>query len=439
MTHWTEDYIHTLSIDPKTLRDGEKQAQPGKWTGSGTNDHAAWGLVQGSAKQPYRVCIDFSDTVTKCTCPSRKFPCKHAVGLMLVLARGHVPRAETAPEWVSSWLESRQARKTKAEQPSASSKAPDPAAKAKREAARLAKVAAGIDELRLFLEDLVRNGLDDPRTKTYNFWDRIAARMVDAQMQPVARRLRALGGKPFQRKANWAKQLADEIGQLYALTEAYLRIEALPESLQHDVRSALGFTLKAEEIAASQPAVTDRWIVVGQRQEAADTGLTERRTWLYGITQQKYALLLDFSHSTQQFTTHYPLGQVIDAELAYYPGAYPLRAVLNRMERVRHDGDSVPFQWPTDCEQILDAYADALACNPFLARIPAGLQRAYPTRSSLIDPSGKSLPIKGVPSAQWLQAVTGGDWLPVFGEWDGEAFLIVSLLTTEGWISASNA
>lgn len=437
MTDWTEDYIHSLSIDPTILRNGQKLAQASKWVSTGTNQQAAWGLAHGSAKEPYRVSIDLKDAATKCSCPSRKFPCKHAIGLMLMLVKDAVPQAEVSPDWVTAWTESRQARQHKSEQASTKPKEVNPVAKAKREAARLAKVSAGIEELRLFLEDLARNGLDDPRTKSYDYWDRIAARMVDAQMQPLARRLRTLGGRPFQKKANWVDQRADEIGQLYALTDAYLNLDRLPEDLQQDVRAAVGFSSRTEEITATQPGISDQWLVVGQYQQK-EVGLMERRTWLYGTTNQKLALILDFTHPSQTFTTAYPLGYTLDAEIVYYPSAYPQRAVVGQLKQIRPFRDSVQPLWYTHNEQILDTYADALTCNPFLTRIPAGLQPAFPTHSSLIDTTGKSLPLTGVSNPRWLQTIIGGDWMPVFGEWDGETFKLLSLLTTEGWISATN-
>src|SRR5690606_21863703 len=144
------------------------------------------------------------------------------------------------------------------------------------------------------------------------------------------------------------------------------------------------------------------------------------------------------THPSQTFTTNYPLGYVLDAEIAYYPSAYPQRAVIGPVKHIQPYSDSVQPLWYIQNEQILDTYADALACNPFLARIPAGLYSAFPNRQSLIDSTGKSLSLTGVSNARWLQTIVGGDWLPVFGEWDGETFKLLSLLTTEGWVSATN-
>jgi hypothetical protein len=52
MTNWTEDYILSLSIDPATLRDGQKLAQVGRWVSSGANQYAAWDWHRGVPKNP---------------------------------------------------------------------------------------------------------------------------------------------------------------------------------------------------------------------------------------------------------------------------------------------------------------------------------------------------------------------------------------------------
>ena len=50
---------------------------------------------------PYRVVLNVADAGYKCTCPSRKFPCKHALALMWMRAdRSAAFAAATAPDWV---------------------------------------------------------------------------------------------------------------------------------------------------------------------------------------------------------------------------------------------------------------------------------------------------------------------------------------------------
>jgi hypothetical protein len=262
--------------------------------------------------------------------------------------------------------------------------------------------------------------------------------MVDAQMQPIARRLRALGGVPFQKKADWVSLLMDEIGRLYTLTEAHQRIESLPESLAHDVRAALGFNLKQEEVLEQGTGVIDQWQILGVQTEQVDQ-LMERRTWLYGESNQRYGLLLDFAHRSRPFDTHYPLGQSFTGELVYYPSAYPQRAVIKERKSSYAPIPRAKIKLADSVEAILDTYADALALNPFLQYVPAGLQDGWVTRSDLIDSKGMKLPLGKGAQPQWLNAVMGGNRLPVFGEWDGMAFQIAALVTADGWTQMGDA
>lgn len=436
MALWTDKHIESLVTDAGTRRDGHALAgKLSKWAELGHDANAAWGLVQGSGKDPYRVCVDLTDAATKCTCPSRKFPCKHAAGLLYLLAANAVPTATPKPDWVKTWMDSRQSKKQAAAAKAAEPKPVDEAAQAKRAAKREAKVEAGVAELRLWLEDLIREGLSDPRLKSYAFWDKIAARMVDAQMTPVARRLRMLGGSPFQRQSDWQALMADEIGRVYALTDAYLRLDQLPEPLTHDVRSQLGFSVKQDEIIASQPHIRDRWHVMGQVHEKEDR-LMVRRVWLFGEQTRRYALLLDFTAGGVDFQQHYANGICLDADLAFYPSAHPQRAVVAKVHRSERSTFK-PHLFPySTIEMLLNAYADALAANPFIERIPAGVPRAWLNTKIMIDPKGTQLLLAKTLSGAWLNAVTGGDWLPVFGEWDGAEFRTLTLVSHDGWVEA---
>src|SRR5580700_10808443 len=67
----------------------------------------------------------------------------------------------------NEWLTSRAERTERKQQREA---APDPEAQAKRAAAREAKVASGLDELELWMRDLVRMGIASLPGKEYGFW-----------------------------------------------------------------------------------------------------------------------------------------------------------------------------------------------------------------------------------------------------------------------------
>ena len=53
--------------------------------------HLLHGSCKGSGSSAYRVTLDFADNdapVCRCSCPSRQFPCKHGLALMMELSQG---------------------------------------------------------------------------------------------------------------------------------------------------------------------------------------------------------------------------------------------------------------------------------------------------------------------------------------------------------------
>src|SRR5512144_3411283 len=107
---WTRDRVLAVGPDGGSVAAGEKLALPGPRSGQGWDDQALWGLCQGSGKRPYQTVVELATPAFKCSCPSRKFPCKHAVALMLLWADGGVGRAEQQPGFVREWLDSRAQR-----------------------------------------------------------------------------------------------------------------------------------------------------------------------------------------------------------------------------------------------------------------------------------------------------------------------------------------
>jgi hypothetical protein len=264
--------------------------------------------------------------------------------------------------------------------------------------------------------------LADDRLKTYEFWDRMAARMVDAQANSIARRLRSLAGLPFQGRADWATRMLDEISRLYLLSESYERMDALPVETQHDVRALIGWSYKQEELLPL-PAVRDRWFVLGQHIEVEER-LNMRRVWLHGTRTGRKAMLLDFAHGNVSFEGNYPIGHAFEAELIYYPGTYPQRALL----KARRGSMSAALNefngFREDMEAALGDYAEALACNPWIDRFPIGLRAVVPFQAEgqcyVRDGVGRCLPVV-VQTGNWWIVLSASAChpIPVFGEWDG--------------------
>ena len=85
---WSVETVEALAPDAPSVTAARKLARPGPWTSAGHDEHAVWGLCRGSGSTPYQTQVDLSGPAFKCSCPSRKVPCKHALALLLVWAGG---------------------------------------------------------------------------------------------------------------------------------------------------------------------------------------------------------------------------------------------------------------------------------------------------------------------------------------------------------------
>ena len=83
------------------LRAGPRRSRGGSdgwrtrasWSAAGHDDDAVWGRYLTSSAEPYEVAVDLRGPAFRCTCPSRKLPCKHQLGLLLLHAHDQVPPA----------------------------------------------------------------------------------------------------------------------------------------------------------------------------------------------------------------------------------------------------------------------------------------------------------------------------------------------------------
>ena len=242
----TSDQILALAPDSSSAKAGTALANGRKWSELGANETAAWGECQGSGKLPYQARIDLREAAFKCTCPSRKFPCKHGLGLYLLLASDPgLFSGGDAPAWVTEWLTSRAERTERKQQREA---VPDPEAQARRAAAREAKVASGLDELELWMRDLVRMGIAGLPGKDYGFWDAPAARLVDAQAPGVARMVRELAGITAT-GAGWQDHFLERLGLLTLLAPFAMMggIQSVPGGILSGV---IGLLALVVELAA---------------------------------------------------------------------------------------------------------------------------------------------------------------------------------------------
>ncbi|GAA3466803.1 SWIM zinc finger family protein [Nonomuraea roseola] len=287
-------------------------------------------------------------------------------------------------------------------------------------AGRRARVEAGLAELERWLADQVRKGL---AAASESEWQHLARRLVDAQAPGVAA---MVGGLAEARSAaDWPERLLAQIAMLHLLAAGHRGLDELPDELAQTVRTRVGYLITREKVLAG-PAVRDLWHVLGRREETHDR-LVARRVWLLGRRTGRAALVLSFAPVGQPLDDSLVTGELLDASLAFYPGASPLRALV----AARHDEPSAvtgieQLQGPEQGRRAdapvppggsasvaLDTVAKALAGDPWTDSWPLVLAGALPTAGSLAG-----LPLHPGVATPWrLIALSGGRPLTVAAEW----------------------
>ncbi|RFU83706.1 SWIM zinc finger family protein [Streptomyces triticagri] len=418
---WTADQVLALAPDASSRKAGSKLGAAGPWSSTGsTAQGAVWGLCKGSGRKPYQTVVDTTGPAYKCSCPSRKFPCKHALGLLLLWAEGAGTVPDGAPpEFAAQWLEGR--RERAAARPAAGGSGAgaaagpgDPEAARKRAERRAERVTAGVTELEQRLTDLLRGGLAGSEQAGYGLWEETARRMVDAQAPGLASRVRELGALPGSGPGRPVRML-EECALLHLLDQAWLRREQLPEPLSAAVRTRIGLPGSADG-----PPIRDDWLVLAQY-DTVEPKLTTRRIWLYGTACGRTALLLSFGAAGRAPELALPVGAAIDAELSSY-AAGPRAGLGQRFTAPVPTGARPAAVGP---EGATTAYGTALRDDPWLDSVPVTLGDVVPTRTAkgwqLADAQGESaIPVAEAAAARpglWkLVALSGGAPVVVFGE-----------------------
>lgn len=418
---WSVERVLALAPDAASRAAGTRLGAAGPWSGTGCDGAGAvWGLCKGSGSTPYRTVVDLTGPAYHCTCPSRKFPCKHALGLLLLRAADEAAFPPGEPVgWAAAWVEGRRVRAAEKGGPSeggGGARGPaDPAAARKRAERRAERVTGGAEEVEQRLADLLRGGLAATERSGYGLWEETAARMVDAQAPGLAARARESGAVTGS-GPGWPVRLLEECGLLHLLARAWLGRERLPKPLAATVRTRVGLPVTAEG-----PPVRDHWTVLAQY-DVPDGRIVTRRIWLYGRESGRTALLLSFGAAGRSPAQALPVGTAIDAELTPYPGGAQPRAEWGQEFGAVAPAGPPPGIAAADAPAV---YGNALREDPWLDACPVTLRDVIPVPSKdgwqVADArAGTALPIAPAalsrPGLWKLVALSGGGPVTVFGE-----------------------
>jgi len=465
----TFERIEALAPDQASLAAARKLLKASSWPTLAAGEGLVWGECQGSGATPYRVAVNEADAGYKCTCPSRKFPCKHALALMWMRADRSARFASgPVPDWVKDWLSRRRGTSAAGsttedeaqpksrpsirltEIPEAAADA-DPKAEQRAAAARErnrlereAAVLAGLEDLDTWLSDQVQHGMANFVAQTAQVCRTIAQRLVDAKASGLAGRLDALPSRLFTLPGPARPSAAiRELGQIHLISQAYRRASELPELLRVDARQAIGWPVTREALLSDSEAlrVSAKWRVFAVLSEAQPDRLRRIETWLWqsdvdGMPQ--WAVLIDFVPiSTGAVAGGYLVGDQIDAELVFYRSTIPLRAQISTLQRGAEQS-SEPLTLPN--EGLSASYANyehALAQLPWLGTIPltfrsAGVRRNGEQLYIHDDESKLTLPLDASDQALPLARV---DHIDGIGLWDGYEFTLAWAETPLGrWV-----
>lgn len=422
------EQVCEMAPDSKSVAAAQQIVSPRNWQTVGLSETALWGTYGRGGR--FQIRIDFQDMGFRCTCPSRKLPCKHVLALLMLFAS--VPDSfviQEPPHWVAEWLLSRRTRAQKKRSlQNEVSKPLDRDAQAKRVTEREDKIASGLQQLTIWMDDLIRGGVGDLERQPYSFWDGQARRLVDAQAKGLAGRIRNLSELPGASR-DWPERLANELGRIRLLVYAYEHLHRFSPELQADVRQLIGWTVSKTDLEQTGEVVEDEWFIIGQRTES-DERFRTQRSWAIGKESGREALLLQFAPGNQGFEETFHPGSVQLGKLVFYPGAVRQRArFMERGDEAQSPLDE--FSYQSSLKAYLDSYASKLGANPWLATCSGLLANVtlatQAGRWYVRDESGNGLPLQRCNHFQLL-AETGGQPFQLMGEWNGHAFLPLSFL-----------
>jgi len=389
-----------------------------------------------SVELVHRVALDTATKTTYCTCPFVPKPCVHAEALHALFAREGTAVFEptaTLPDWLSARIPHQPTHQSTS--PSIHQPNNPPT---HQPVLRLDRAHNGFEDLETWLLDTLRRGVATAVSEDPDFYKTIATRLADASMRGLSRSLRTLEAVPGDHP-DWPLRITAVLADAALALHVFRRRALLPEPLLHDLEAFVGFSQKKEAVRAEGESLRDAWAVVGAVEEPVEDSLRQRRTWLFGASSNRFALLLEYAHGGLEFLPGFAPGSVVEGELVFYPSAWQQRALASDgVKTLPKRVEKLPGFEKIDC--MARTFASALGKQPWLAALPVVLNQTIPMhhqhRFRLADADGKAVALNNPERVCWsLLALSGGRAITVFGEWNGQTFNAISAIAQNRFVA----
>lgn len=420
--------VDSLAPDLSSSKAGKELAVLSKWQNIGLDNGVIWGECKGSGSSPYKSQIDTNDFSFKCNCPSRKFPCKHGLGLLYLYIENKDKFIYEMPLWVEEWIKSRSDKKKKKENKKDSTKIIDYEKRAKTEEKRIQMVNEGLNELEIWIQDFIRRGFESIKSESYSFFNQTALRMVDYKAPALSRKIKELSSISSSGKEN--DILLEKLSKLYLLINAFRNINILPYPMQEDIKSQIGFTKNQDELLNLE-SVKDEWFIIGCLIEEEDN-IKTKKIFIFGIKTKKIAMILDFSVSNKPFTNiDLVSGKSFKGEIIFYPSNLELRAIIKNKEFINSKNiyNYIP---DLNIDDVYNLYSQSLVKNPFIEKIPCFIKNIFIYSRSenefiLFDFDNNMIPLnKRFKEAFQAIIFSKNQEFALFGEFNGQDFMPIS-------------
>lgn len=440
LSTWTTEQLLSLASDQAMVSAGQSAADPGKWTRFGRTPQGIWGEFTNRDKPPQQTFVSLPNLAPTCSCFSRKFPCRHVLGLTLLYKE--TPQnfnASAQPTWLP--LPGNQDQET-----------PDEKALRPKYNKQLEKAQAILEAYALWLQDLIHSGLASLPKQPPSFWSSMAQRLRENGLYTLSQELRQLpaavkmpkartlsplakmnqSSRPRIKKkkndnhADWPLPTLQKLGRHYLITQGFANYQQLSPAMQADLRFAAGWFSNPDDPPAQ--TLRDQWLVVGGSYQGLQKKILQQ-SWLWGHQCQRFLLLTrTFPRKDPQFQP-FIIGGTADATLHVLPGAWPFRAQLAQLHTFQKQAFHVAVQ--TSLQAAQSAFGAALGANPWLDKFPLALgkmeARRLDNRWYLCDGEGCGWPLPAEFAYGWhLAAMQRNEEMALFGEWNGRFFTPLS-------------